>query len=127
MEAMSHNYFTPIKDIMDSLNIRYGEYLPLPIETGNEGYVSATMYIGKPGQMYKLSKDAILTNGDGVFEFTEEETKLPLGEYSFQISVFDEEGRPTKFPEPEEDCGACEEEFPKFIVYEALDETEVTA
>lgn len=112
---------------MDSINIRYGEYLPLHIETGNEGYVSATMYIGKPGQMYILSKETTLTNGDGIFEFTEEETRIPLGEYSFQVSVFDNEGRPTKFPEPDGDCGNCEEEFPKFIVSEALDETEVVS
>lgn len=112
---------------MDSINIRYGEYLPLPIETGNEGYVSATMYVGKPGQMYILSKTTPLTSGDGIFEFTEEETKIPLGEYSFQVSLFDEENRPTKFPEPEYDCGACEDEFPKFIVSEALDETEVVS
>lgn len=112
---------------MNSINIRYGEYLPLPIETGNEGYVSAIMYIGQPGQMYLLSKEAILTDGNGIFEFTEEDTKIPLGEYSFQVSLFDVDGRPTKFPEPANDCGACEEEFPKFIVSESLDETEVLA
>ena len=112
---------------MESINIRYGEYRPLPIETGNEGYVSAIMYIGKPGQMYILSKETALTNGDGFFEFTEEDTKIPLGEYSFQVSLFDENGRTTKFPEPTEDCGHCDEEFPKFIVSEALDETEVVS
>ena len=110
---------------MNSINVRYGEYLPLPIETGNEGYVSAIMYVGHPGQMYLLSKEATLTNGDGIFEFTEEETKLPLGEYSFQISLLDTDGRPTKFPEPALDCLNGDDEFPKFIVSEALDETEV--
>lgn len=112
---------------MESINIRYGEYLSLPIETGDEGYVSAAMYIGQPGQVYTLSKTTPLTNGDGVFEFTEEETKIPLGEYSLQVNLFDEEGRTTKFPEPKYYCGAREDEFPKFIVSEALDETEVVS
>ena len=74
METMSQT-LSHTRKSMNSINIRYGEYLPLPIETGNEGYVSAIMYIGKPGQMYILSKETTLTNGDGIFEFTEEETE----------------------------------------------------
>ena len=111
---------------MNPISIRYGESVTLPIDTGDITDVEASIYIGKPGQQYILSKTISLTDGVGVFIITEEETKLPLGIYYYQINTTDNTGYVQKFPEPEENCGDCQANFPEFIIYEALDEIEVS-
>lgn len=111
---------------MEKISIRYGEPVTLPIDAGDPLAVSADIYIGKPGEMYTLTGHAVLTLGVGVFEFTPEETKIPLGTYYYQINVTDDTGYPTKYPSPDEECSGCEVDFPEFIVGEALDEIEVS-
>lgn len=111
---------------MDTINIRYGESRTYPIDTGDVTDVTAEIYIGKPGQSYVLAKQIVLTEGKGVFLFTEEDTALPLDTYYYQINTIDGNGYILKFPEPSEECGGCETEFPKFIISEALDVTEVS-
>lgn len=111
---------------MDSISIRYGESLTLPFDAADITYTSADMYIGKPGQAYVLTKHAELTLGVGVFEFDTTDTELPLGTYYYQINITDDTGYTKKFPQPEEDCSSCEDEFPEFIVNEALDKIEVS-
>lgn len=114
------------KALMEELNIRYGEAVTLPIDAADPLAVSADIYIGKPGQMYTLTKSIPLTLGVGVFEFTPSDTRIPLGTYYYQINITDGTGFPEKYPSPEENCNGCEEQFPKFIVHEALDEQEVS-
>ena len=112
---------------MESYYIRYGEAGSLPIESSDLTAVSAEFYVAKPGQTYILKVTTPLVNGLGTFEFEEEDTRVPIGEYFYQVNVIDINGRPMKYPSPDEDCGGCDEEdFPKFIVGEALDETEVS-
>lgn len=111
---------------MEQISIRYGEDATLPIDVGDATAVSADIYIGKPGEVYTLSKNASLTLGVGTFVFTSTETKIPIGTYYYQINVTDEDGYVSKYPSPDEECSGCEVDFPEFIVGEALDETEVS-
>lgn len=107
---------------MDTIKIRYGESLTLPIDTMDPGAVSADIFIGKAGEVYTLTQHISLTDGQGVFEFSDSETKIPLDTYYYQINTEDASGKVEKYPSP--DCDSCE--FPKFIVCEALDEIEVS-
>jgi len=111
---------------MESISIRYGEDLTLPLDAGDETAVSADIFIGKPGEVYVLTKNISLTDGKGTFVFSGAETSIPLDTYSYQINVTDDLGRVEKYPSPEDSCDGCENDFPKFIVCEALDEIEVS-
>lgn len=109
---------------MDSISIRYGENVTLPVDAGDALATSADIYIGRPGEEYKLTKSVELTGGVGVFVFSSDETKIPLGTYYYQINITDANGYVEKYPSPEKGC-ETEDNFPKFIIAEALDETEV--
>ena len=111
---------------MESISIRYGESLTLPLSTGDTTAVSADIFIGKPGEVYVLTKHITITDGEGVFVFTPLETSIPLDTYFYQINVTDNEGRIEKYPSPDKTCDGCDSDFPKFIVCEALDEIEVS-
>lgn len=111
---------------MEPIIIRYGESLTLPLDAGDITAVRADMFIGKPGEQYLLTKDIALVEGKGVFEFDTTDTQIPLDTYFYQINVTDEAGQIEKYPSPEEGCGGCEDDFPKFIVREALDLIEVS-
>lgn len=111
---------------MEAISIRYGESLTLPLDTSDVTAVSADIYIGKPGEAYTLTKNITLNEGLGVFVFSSEETKIPLGTYYYQINVVDSEGYIEKYPSPETYCDGDESDFPKFIVSEALDVAEVS-
>lgn len=111
---------------MEPIIIRYGESLTLPIDTGDLNAVSADIYVGKPGETYVLTVNTTLVDGVGVFLMDTSQTQLPLDTYYYQINVTDENGYVEKYPSPEDDCTECEEDFPKFIVREALDVTEVS-
>ena len=110
---------------MDAINIRYGESLTLPLDAGDLNAVSADMFIGKPGEVYILTKNITLDEGLGVFVFDTTETQIPIDTYYYQINVTDVDGNVEKYPSPDDSCGGCESEFPKLIVHEALDLTEV--
>ena len=111
---------------MDSIAIRYGEDLTLPIDTGNITDVSADIFIGKPGEVYTLTKNTPLTNGKGSFVLSKTDTEIKLGTYYYQINVTDSDGDIKKFPSPELGCYDTEPNFPQFIVAEALDLIEVS-
>lgn len=111
---------------MDSIIFRYGESGTLPIDAGDSTAVSAAIYVGKPGEVYVLTKTAALTDGVGVFVFSSADTKLPLDTYYYQINITDEDGYVEKYPSPEENCDDCDSEFPEFVICEALDEVEVS-
>lgn len=110
---------------MDTISIRYGEDVTLPLDASNTSAVSADLFIGKPGEAYVLSKNITLTLGVGVFELDSTDTSLPLGTYNYQINVTDDDGFVSKFPSPNSDCDDCG--FPEFIVCESLDSTEVVS
>lgn len=116
---------TPIKEKMNSISIRYGETVTLPLDTGDTTAVSADIYIGRPGQIYTLTKHITLTEGKGTFIFSPANTSIPLGTYYYQINTTDGDGNIEKYPSPE-DCDECENDFPEFVVCEALDLTEVS-
>lgn len=110
---------------MDTISIRYGQTLTLPLDTGNTTADSADIYIGKPGEVYILTKHITLTDGLGTFVFTTSDTEIPLDIYNYQINV-NEGTNVDKYPSPGTGCGDCEEDLPEFIVYEALDLQEVS-
>lgn len=110
---------------MDSITIRYGESLTLPLNTGDITDVSADIYIGKPGEVYVLTQNITLTDGTGTFVFGTADTQLPLDTYYYQINVTGADGYIQKFPSPEDVCYGCDNEFPQFVVCESLDEMEV--
>lgn len=109
---------------MDTIQIRYGETVTLPLDSGDTSAVSADLYIGKPGQVYVLTKHISLTAGIGTFVLDSTDTDLPLGTYNYQINVTDGSGAIAKYPSPNSECADCG--FPEFIVYEALDVQEVS-
>lgn len=111
---------------MDEISIRYGESLTLPIDTGDPTAQSADIYIGKPGQLYVITKHITLVNGQGTFILDSSDTQVPLDTYYYQINVTDSGGYVEKYPTPEPDCDDCESDFPQFLVCEALDATEVS-
>jgi len=111
---------------MDSIAIRYGEDVTLPIDTGDTTDVSADIYIGKPGETYILTGHAALTNGVGTFSFTALQTAIPLDTYYYQINTTDNLGKVEKYPSPKPGCDDCGTDFPEFIVCEALDQIEVS-
>lgn len=113
---------------MDNINIRYGESVTLPLDTGSALNVSAAIFIGKPGTLYAITQEITLTDGVGVFELTPTDTRIPLGTYQYQVNVTDADGRVEKYPSFDDngDCGDCDSDFPTFTVKEALDETEVS-
>lgn len=115
------------KGKMEPIIIRYGESLTLPIDAGDTSAVTADIYIGKPGQVYVLTKEAALTSGVGTFVFSTDDTKIPLDTYYYQINITDSVGNVEKYPSPEEYCDDCDTDFPQFIVCEALDETEAVS
>lgn len=126
MRSISQKLNNLTRKTMDSIAIRYGESLTLPIDSGDTTNVSADIYIGKPGEAYVLTKNTTLTNGAGSFVFSTTDTELPLDTYYYQINVTDGDGYIQKYPSPESSCDDCESNFPQFIVCEALDETEVS-
>lgn len=110
---------------MDTINIRYGQSVTLPIDTGDPSAETAVIYVGKPGESYILSGSTDLVEGKGTIKFTPLETEKPLGVYSYQINVIGADGNIGKYPSAD-NCSSCEDDFPKFIIREALDLTEVS-
>lgn len=111
---------------MDQISIRYGEDVTLPIDAGDSTAVKADLFVGKPGEVYILTTSTTLTDGEGFFELSSTDTELPLDTYYYQINITDSNNKVVKYPSPEEVCNGCEKDFPKFIVNEALDQTEVS-
>lgn len=111
---------------MNGISIRYGEDVSLPIDANDITAVTATLYVGKPGEVPEITKPAVLTDGVGTFELTETDTSIPLGEYKYQVNVTNEAGQTEKYPNPD-NCDDCDDDLPIFSVHEALDVTEVVS
>ena len=111
---------------MDTISIRYGETPSIYIDTGDVTAISATMYVGLPGEAPKITVPTTLTDGVGSFDFSAVDTSIPLGTYKYQITVLLADNKIEKYPEPK-NCDSCEDNLPDFVVCEALDETEVVS
>lgn len=110
----------------ETIKIRYGQSLPLEINIDNDTATSGVLYVGKKGELPRISKPFSVAQPEGIAEILLEQadTRIPLGEYLYQINIVDVNGNVTKFPEPE----TCDDDcMPRFIVFEALDETEVVS
>lgn len=112
---------------METVSCLYGEDVTLPVDVGDITAISADIYVGKPGEVYKFTVNTPLVLGVGAFEIPAEMTRIPLGTYYYQINVNYASGGPDKYPSPEGDCDGCGADFPKFIVGEALDESELVS
>lgn len=108
---------------MDTISIRYGEHVTLPVDAGDTAYVRAELFIGILGETLILSSATDLEDGQGVFVLSSEETQIPLGTYNYQINVYTGDDLIEKFPSP--NCDSCT--LPKFIVCDALDLQEVVS
>lgn len=111
---------------MEPIRVRYGEGKAFPFDAADVTAISADLYVGRPGEAYKFTKHIELELGLGIFELSDNDTRIPLGTYNYQINVNYPTGGPDKYPSPEDDCDDCEPEFPEFVVHEALDEQEVS-
>lgn len=111
---------------MDSISIRYGQTVTLPLDTSDLTAISADIFVGNPGTTYILTKHIDLVDGVGTFVFSTTDTEIPLGNYKYQINTTDSTGNISKYPSPQVGCGDCDDDFPDFIVCEALDVNEVS-
>lgn len=119
---------------METISVRYGETETITIQADEPSAVSASLYVGIPGQPYKFVVTTPIVGGEGVFEISEDDTKLPLSstlteDYRYQVNVIHSDGAIDKYPEPNDcyDCDEDETELPLFTVHEALDLTEVVS
>ena len=109
---------------MKPIKTRYGATVNTSIQLTSTGLVEATLYVGKPGEAPVITKSAPFTDGVAYLSLAPVDTRIPLGEYKYQINVEYSDGSIEKYPEPQADC-EDEDALPSFIVVEALDETEV--
>ena len=108
---------------METKKVRYGESFQFTIESEDETAETATFYVGLEGETPLITVPANFVDGKALIEGTPDDTKIPLGEYKYQITVTLSGNKVHKYPTYEE----CEESgLPKFIVLEALDELEVS-
>ena len=110
----------------ETIKIRYGQSLQLEIGIDDGAATTATLYVGKAGHLPVITKTVNVAQPEGIAEITlsPDDTRIPLGEYFYQINVVDDEGNVSKFPEPD----TCDDDcMPRFVVFEALDETEVVS
>lgn len=115
------------KEVMEPISIRYAESVELEVTTDDEAAVSATFFVGKPGELPKITIPATFVDGVAVFVLEETDTSIPLGEYRYQYTVTHADGKVEKYPSPEDcDCDDFEDSLPVFKVYEALDSTEIS-
>lgn len=106
---------------MKELSVRYGGSLDLPVLSDDASAVSASIYVGLPGQLPVISKTASFAAGEANLSLGPTNTAVPLKTYKYQINVTYAGGVVKKFPDP----STCGGELPDFIVAEALDATEV--
>lgn len=108
---------------METQRVRYGESFSFTIESDDLTAELATFYVGKEGQSPVITAPANFENGIAVVEVSALQTKVPVGDYKYQITVNLEDGKVHKYPTDEE---CSETGLPDFKVLEALDETEVS-
>lgn len=107
---------------METIKVRYGESFDLKLESDDVTAQTVTLFVGKEGALPKITVPANFVSGIAFLEGTPDSTKIPLGEYKYQLTVTFSDGKVRKYPTAED----CEVDgLPDFVVLEALDETEV--
>lgn len=107
---------------MKAINVRYGASLPLTVTIDDATAESASLFVGKEGELPTITKTAPFVELVADLSLDPLETEVPLDTYKYQVNIVYEDGTIKKFPEPK----SCDfSEFPDFKVAEALDETEV--
>jgi hypothetical protein len=112
---------------MEEIKVRYGESFNITVEMPDDDEATiATLYVGKPGQNPVITIPAEF-GAEGIAHITglPEDTRIPIGEYQYQINVLFSDDTVYKYP-TEEWC-ASHDGLPSFIVLEALDENEVVS
>lgn len=110
---------------MEQINVRYGSSLDFRIEADEIGASSATFYVGRAGEEPSITVEASFVDGVAEVTIPSSATKIPLGQYLYQLTVAYEDGQVEKYPRAEDCMGEEDSGLPKFNVLEALDETEV--
>jgi len=109
---------------MDHIKVRYVESFDLSIETDDETATIATLFVGNAGEIPVITIPAQFENGVAYITGLPADTRVPLGDYRYQVNVSFSDGRVLKYPTDE----YCEENgLPGFSVLESLDETEVVS
>lgn len=106
----------------NNIVVRYGASVELTVEIDDNTAVSASIYVGKEGEVYEITKSGFFVDGVADITLEPNETEIPIGDYKYQINVTYTDGKIDKYPE--KNC-LGEVDLPYFIVLEALDETEV--
>lgn len=108
---------------METINVRYGESVDFAVASDDVTAISATLYVGNPGDSPVITKTVPLLEGIAAITLDPEDTRVPVGEYRYQVNVDRQDGGVEKYPQPE-DCG--EDGLPKFVVHESLGLSEVS-
>lgn len=108
---------------MESIDIRWGEAVSLPVYIDDDTALSATLYVAKEGEAPIIIAETELENGEGFFELSGLQTRKEEGLYKYQINVYyDGLDDPEKFPAPDDDCDECDDiDLPDFRIYTSLD------
>lgn len=105
----------------DKINVRYGGSVSFAVSTDDVTATTATFYVGKMGETPVITKPIALDGGIGAITLEPADTRVPEGEYNYQVNILHSDGFLEKYPEPED----CEDgELPVFEVHPALDEGE---
>lgn len=108
-----------------TLVVRYGESMDLEIETDDELAQTATFIAGKAGHTPVITLTSEFVDKVAYITAEPEDTRVPLGEYCYQITVHAVGGHIYKYPvsRKKNNCDDCDG-LPSFVVLESLDETE---
>ncbi len=108
---------------MENFSVRYGESFDFSVETDDLTATTVTFYVGLEGETPLITVPANFVDGVAWISATKDDTKIPLGDYKYQLTVeYDDPTKAHKYPS-DEDCEA--NGLPNFYIKEALDETEV--
>lgn len=102
---------------MSDMSVRYGATLPLLL-TNDEGSVSTARLTLSQAGVVKFTKLASFVGLEADLTMTALETKLPVGEYDYMITVTYIDGSVEKYPNLE-NCSDCE--LPTLEICEAND------
>ena len=108
---------------MKAINTRYGASVELTTNSDDTTAQTATLYVGLPSELPMITKTSNFVSGVAEISLDPTDTKVPLGEYKYQIDVSYTDGRLKKFPEPT----SCTDELPDFIIAESLGDTEAVS
>ena len=97
---------------MDTIKIRQGETLQIPIEADDSTAVSVQFQVVKDGIIYLDVTESFV---DGKATIFTNDTLLEIGDYEYIITITYSDGVVDILPDPD-DCDGDDCEFPDFIV-----------